>query len=154
MLIYFLFVLWILFVSIHSVIWSYPNICISSVLDVLYNHTERKSFAFDSPWLDETFMDLLNVPQWNGSEWILILEHRYVDDLDMDRQRQQTQKNINIWEETKLASSPSQTCSNWLHCHPEWKTSSSSSSSERYAHTHAHTAFQLPKSAFFSQPQC
>lgn len=40
---------------------------------------------------------------------------------------------------------PSQTCNNWLHCHPKWKTSSSNSSSKRHKKSHAQTmhAFTL-----------
>lgn len=33
--------------------------------------------TFDSPWLDETFVDFLNVPQWNSSERLLVLEQTW-----------------------------------------------------------------------------
>lgn len=50
-------------------------------------------------------------------------------------------KKRNTWGGTTF--SPSQTCNNWLHCHPKWKTSSSNSSSKRHTRTHTQRVFHF-----------
>ena len=110
------------------------------VFFILYkmdNYGERKQnvsrvwlwFMHDSPWLDKTFVDFLNVSQWNGSERLLVLGHIHTKTTVTWEHQLEAGKHKNS------CSSPYQFCSNWLRGHLGWKTASSSSSSTNIHHS-------------------
>lgn len=113
------------------------------------------SFALDQRWPDGE--ETSTHPDLTRHSWTFWMSLSGIDrsgSFSWDTQRSDTKTSVTQESSTcerkykKSGRSPSQICSNWLHCCPGWKTSSSSSSSETQ-----NTWYSFHKLLFFLHSQ-